>query len=145
MSTTTNRICSYVHRQGMRAGTKCLTAITTLDPMSSYCSTHYKLKSLSKDRLELVAEQLDELTVKVSTLDHSEQIELITDDLTAVEKVVDETVDDIAQLRVELGFATEEITELSKKLARCEAEQVEMRAELDHIHNLLPSPIQQIT
>ena len=62
--------CSYVHRQGSCSGHKCTKAITSLDPLASYCSAHYKLKSLSKDRTEVMSVKLDELCGQLEKTDH---------------------------------------------------------------------------
>jgi uncharacterized protein YPO0396 len=113
-------ICSYIHRQGLCAGKRCHNNVTTLDHLASFCSTHYKLKSIKKDKVELLADQLDELSRKVKTIDQTEQVEGLTD----------------------------EITQLSKEMEALAVEQVQMRTELDQIHNLLSkiaSPQEQAT
>ena len=38
------QICSYVHRQGHKAGVSCQQAITALDTLGLYCCKHYKLR-----------------------------------------------------------------------------------------------------
>lgn len=60
--------CSYVHRQGSQAGKTCTHQITHLDPMASYCSTHYKMKSIQKDRIAELAEEVALLRTEIREL-----------------------------------------------------------------------------
>lgn len=116
MSSNSPLVCSYVHRQGNVAGKKCTNGVTTLDPLASYCSTHYKLKSLSKDRLEVISVKLDELGATCSRrFEGDEHLAEAVEALTFEQKEQGLELEGHAS---ELSDLRDEIAELSASVKR---------------------------
>ena len=58
---TPPKMCSYISRQGARAGQACANKVSQLDPQRSHCSTHYKVKSVQMAIKSPIEQLLDEV------------------------------------------------------------------------------------